>query len=182
MSEKQEKEQVEVNQNNQKQISKNTFTKQKQGWNWKSLFAKNNTNNTSSKPTTAQQTIPFETMYYDGICKVTSKYYTKMIEFTDVIYELLDVEEQAEVLELYSQFINYFSPSIQVQLFFFHRQVNEKKLKKPFVIPLQEDGFDDIRLEFSEMLSNRSLNVFVLFTIIVAVLTLVIVPLLFTAI
>ena len=137
MREKQEEEQVEVNQNNQKQTGKNTFTKQKQGWNWKSLFAKHNT---SSKPTTAQQTIPFETIYYDGICKVTPKYYTKMIEFTDVNYELLDVEEQAEVLELYSQFINYFSPSIQVQFFFFHRQVNEKRLKKPFVMSLQREA------------------------------------------
>ena len=155
MSKKQEVEPVEVS---QKKIDKGTFTKQKQGWNWKSIFVKNNTNNTSSKPTTAQQTIPFETMYYDGICKVTSKYYTKMIEFTDVNYELLDVEEQAEVLELYSQFINYFSPSIQVQLFFFHRQVNEQKLKKPFVIPLQEDGFDDIRLEFSGMLQQQAVK------------------------
>ena len=63
MNKKREVEPVEVS---QKKIDKGTFTKQKQGWNLKRLFAKHNT---SPKPTTAQQTIPFETMYYDGICK-----------------------------------------------------------------------------------------------------------------
>lgn len=33
------------------------------------------------KPTTAQRTITFEKMFRDGICQVSHRYYTKMVEF-----------------------------------------------------------------------------------------------------
>ena len=68
---------------------------------------------------TTQKSIPFKKMYEDGICQVTDTFFTKMIEFDDINYELLEVEERGEVLEEYSKFINYFDPSIKFQLFFF---------------------------------------------------------------
>lgn len=107
------------------------------------------------RPTTAQKTIPFQRMYKNGICQVTHTYYTKMVEFFDVNYELLDVEEKGDILGIYSQFINYFDPSIPFQLFLFNRQVNEEVLVEQVDIPLQEDEFDDIRREFSDMLKNQ---------------------------
>ena len=42
----------------------------------------------SQKPDTAQKTISFQKMYRNGICQVTSTYYTKMVEFFDRNYEL----------------------------------------------------------------------------------------------
>lgn len=36
------------------------------------------------KPTTAQRTITFEKMFRDGICQVSHRYYTKMVEFFDI--------------------------------------------------------------------------------------------------
>lgn len=130
----------------------------------------------TEKPTTAQQTIRFDKMYQDGIClivkpketldsvkgKVTKStgemvnYYSKMIEFFDVNYELLDIEEQADMLGQYSQFINYFTPGIKVQLFLFNRKVPSESLMQAFEIPLQNDGYDDIREEFSNMLKKQN--------------------------
>ena len=105
---------------------------------------------------TTQKSIPFKKMYEDGICQVTDTFFTKMIEFDDINYELLEVEERGEVLEEYSKFINYFDPSIKFQLFFFSRKVSEEKLRERFEIPPQGDDFDDIREEFAEMLKNQS--------------------------
>ena len=42
------------------------------------------TNKNAEKPTTAQKTITFQKMYRDGICQVTSGFYTKMVEFYDI--------------------------------------------------------------------------------------------------
>ena len=108
-----------------------------------------------SRPTTAQKTIPFIKMYQNGICQVTHSYFTKMVEFYDINYELLDVEEQGDILRIYSQFINYFDPSIKFQLFLFNRQANEEILMEQVDIPMQADEFDDIRQEFSDMLKNQ---------------------------
>lgn len=110
----------------------------------------------SGKQISAQQTIAFEKMYRDGICKVRKNYYTKMIEFHDLNYVLLDEEERADILALYSQLINYFDPSIRFQIFLFNRHVNEETLSAQFEIAPQADKFDDIRVEFSDMLKNLS--------------------------
>lgn len=113
-------------------------------------------NGQSGKQISTQQTITFDKMYQDGICKVRKNYYTKMIEFYDLNYVLLDEEERADILGLYSQLINYFDPTISFQIFLFNRHVNEETLAAQFEISPQGDKFDDIREEFSDMLKSLS--------------------------
>ena len=55
------------------------------------------TNKNAEKPTTAQKTITFQKMYRDGICQVTSGFYTKMVEFYDINYDLLENEYNVEI-------------------------------------------------------------------------------------
>lgn len=107
-------------------------------------------------PESAQQTIPFKRMYPDGICLVKDGYYTKMVEFFDINYDLLEDEEKRDILNEYGQFINYFDPSIHFQIFLFNRQINEQILEKQFTIPLQGDSFDEIREEYMEVLRKQA--------------------------
>ncbi|MCI9298739.1 MAG: hypothetical protein HFI10_15040 [Lachnospiraceae bacterium] len=79
-------------------------------------------------PDTAQKSITFEKMFRDGICQVTKNYYTKMVEFFDINYDLLETEDQGDILMEYSRLINYFDPSIKFALFLFNRRANEKML------------------------------------------------------
>ena len=104
---------------------------------------------TSKIPDSSQKTITFEKMYRDGICKVRSGYYTKMVSFRDMNYVLRDDDEKTVILGLYSQFINYFEPGIHFQPFLFDRRVNEKALISRFDIPDEGDGNDVIRDEYS---------------------------------
>ena len=39
-------------------------------------------------PRSAQQTLPFERMFPDGICRVGGDFYTKTIQFQDINYQL----------------------------------------------------------------------------------------------
>ena len=103
-----------------------------------------------------QDTITFDKMFRDGICRVEKNRYTKMIEFEDINYVLLDDDERKQVLELYSDFINYFDPNISVQVFLFNRHVNPETLSEQFMIESQDDEFNDIREEYSQMLTNLS--------------------------
>lgn len=112
--------------------------------------------NEKEKPTTAQKTITFEKMFRDGICQVSHHYYTKMVEFFDINYSLLEVDEQADILAQYSKLINYFDPSVRFELVLFNRQVNEQMLTEQFDIPWQEDDFNDIREEYTEMLKKQA--------------------------
>ncbi len=66
------------------------------------------------------------------------------------------MEDQADILEEYSKLINYFDPSIKFQLFLFNRQVSEQALAEQFDTPPQDDDFNDIREEYTQMLKHQS--------------------------
>ena len=109
------------------------------------------------KPTTAQNTITFKKMFQDGICQVTSTFYTKMVEFFDINYDLLEIEDQGEILEEYSKLINYFDPSIKFELFLFNRQVNEQTLIEQFdkskylIFGIECKGFKEARAKLASI-------------------------------
>ncbi len=109
-------------------------------------------------PDTAQKTITFEKMFRDGICQVTKNYYTKMVEFFDINYDLLETEDQGDILMEYSRLINYFDPSIKFALFLFNRKANEKMLAERFDVPTQDDEFAGIRTEYIQMLQDQSMK------------------------
>ncbi|MBQ6416540.1 MAG: conjugal transfer protein TraE, partial [Butyrivibrio sp.] len=50
-------------------------------------------------PRTAQQTIPFERIFPDGICRVGMDYYTKTIQFQDINYQLAQQDDKTEIFE-----------------------------------------------------------------------------------
>ena len=103
----------------------------------------------------AQQTIPYVEMCRDGICKVNSRLYTKSIRFEDINYQLAQNEDKTGIFENWCDFLNYFDSSIFVQLSFINQKTNIEDFKKAIHIPEQDDNFNDIRTEYSDMLQNQ---------------------------
>lgn len=103
----------------------------------------------------AQDTIPYQRMYPDGICRVTDKLYTKTIRFQDINYQLAQNEDKAAIFESWCDFLNYFDSSIHFQLSFLNMTANEKDYESSIHIKPQQDEFDSIRTEYAEMLHNQ---------------------------
>lgn len=107
------------------------------------------------KPTTAQKTIPYKEVYKDGVCKVTDDYFSKTVEFFDINYQLAQNDTKTLIFENYCEFLNYFDPSIKVQLSLYNQEVDIATLEKAINIPMQEDEFDEIREEYINMLKHQ---------------------------
>ena len=103
----------------------------------------------------AQQTICYKAMYPDGVCRVTDKLYTKTMQFFDINYQLARNEDKNEIFENYCDFLNYFDHSISVQLSFLNQNVDMEEYQKMIEIPSQDDGFNDIRAEYMQMLKEQ---------------------------
>lgn len=69
-------------------------------------------------PKTAQQSIPFDRMFPDGICRVGLDYYTKTVQFQDINYQLAQQEDKTEIFEEWCAFLNFFDSSVKFQLSF----------------------------------------------------------------
>ena len=128
-----------MNRNQQKQapISKGRAAKRKPG-----------------VPYTAQQTIPYQQMYRDGICRVDDRLYTKCIEFEDITYQLAHPDDQAAVFDGYCALLNSFDSTLPFQLSFINRRSRPDN-RCQGNIPLHSDAFDDLRQEYVDMLTKQ---------------------------
>ena len=112
-------------------------------------------NGNGKVPVTAQQSIPFKQMFKDGICKVDDNYYTKTVQFFDINYQLAQNEDKTAIFENYCDFLNYFDSSINVQLSFLNQVADVEEFHSQLEIDGQDDEFNDIRQEYTEMLKNQ---------------------------
>ena len=106
-------------------------------------------------PRTAQQSIPFQRMFPDGICRVTDRYYTKTIQFQDINYQLAQQEDKTAIFEEWCSFLNFFDSSIHFELSFMNMSTDADAFEKSIRIPYQNDGFDDVRAEYGMMLRQQ---------------------------
>lgn len=67
------------------------------------------------KPHTAQDTIPYQIMYPDGICYLGNRRYSQSIEFFDINYLLAQPDDQTAIFEYLCDLYNYLDSSIHVQ-------------------------------------------------------------------
>ena len=106
-------------------------------------------------PRTAQQTIPFERMFADGTCRVRDGYYTRTIQFQDINYQLSLQEDKTAIFEEWCSFLNFFDSSVHFEFSFVNMAADAESFEHSIRIPPRQDGFDDIRAEYSQMLKKQ---------------------------
>ena len=107
------------------------------------------------KRLSAQKSIPYREMARDGICRVQDKYYSKTIRFYDINYQLAQNEDKNAIFENWCDFLNYFDSSIHFQLSFINHHSNMKEFESVIQIKPRHDAFDDVRMEYAQMLKNQ---------------------------
>ena len=103
----------------------------------------------------AQDSIPFQRMFPDGICRVTDNYYTKTIQFQDINYQLNQNEDKTAIFESWCDFLNYFDSSVRFQLSFVNLSANKDSYMESIAIPPQADEFNQLRSEYTGMLQSQ---------------------------
>ena len=106
-------------------------------------------------PSTAQQTIPYDRIWPDGICLANEKFYTKTLQFQDINYQLAQNEDKTAIFEGWCDFLNYFDSSIHFQLSFVNLAVRTEEFEQSVAIPLRGDADDESRIEYAAMLQNQ---------------------------
>ena len=109
----------------------------------------------SKVPHTVQESIPYEEMFKDGICRVNDHFYTKCIRFGDINYQLAQNEDKTAVFEYWCDFYNYFDSSISLQMSCMSQYANVKEMEGSIDIPPQEDEFNAIRREYDGVLKTQ---------------------------
>ncbi len=112
----------------------------------------------NSNKSTVQNTIPYQVMYRDGVCQVSDNFFSLTVQFYDANYSIAEFDEQNNIFSKYCDIINLFDNTIKFQLTFENQNRSKAKLVKTVQIPEQDDDFNAIRKEYSEMLTDKLLK------------------------
>ena len=107
------------------------------------------------KTLSVQQSLAYETMYKDGICRTDATHYNKSIRFGDINYQLAQNEDKSAAFEFWCDFYNYFDSSISLQLSCVNQYASRTELEGSVRIPRREDGQEEIRREYEDILKSQ---------------------------
>lgn len=107
------------------------------------------------KQMSAQDSIPFQRMFKDGICRVTDNYYTKTVKFLDINYQLNNNEDKNAIFDSWCDFLNYFDSSVKFQLSFINLTGAKEVYSDNITIPVRGDMFDGIAVEYQNFLREQ---------------------------
>ena len=100
---------------------------------------------------TVQDSIPFQNMFPDGLCRLEGGTFSKTIAFEDVNYRLAGPEDQRSIFESLCDFYNGYDPSIGVQVSLDSRS-GGSAADEMFGITPQGNDLDPIRDEAVDIL------------------------------
>jgi len=106
-------------------------------------------------PHTVQDTLPFQKIYPDGLCKLSETKYSRCIEFADISYRLASEERQKAIFAWLNDLYNSFDPSVGVELTLMTRRIRPEEFRDRIELAAREDRFDDLRTVYSEMLCSQ---------------------------
>ena len=104
---------------------------------------------------TVEDTLPYLRLLKNGICQLDEKHFSKSIVFEDINYQLALEEDRDLIFNQFANFLNSFDPSVGIELSYINQLGRNEEMQSAIQIPDKKDGFDEIRLEFREMLKNQ---------------------------
>lgn len=107
------------------------------------------------KKVSAEDTIPYQKMLKNGICKVDETHYNKSISFEDINYQLALEEHRDLIFNQFANFLNSFDPSVELELSYVNQLGRNSELEDAITIPNKGDDYDEVRKEFRNMLKEQ---------------------------
>ena len=106
-------------------------------------------------PRGVQQAIPIRTIWPDGIFRVGNKF-SKSFRFEDINYAVASREDKEAMFLSYSELLNSFDSGATTKITINNRRLNKADFESSILIPLKNDGLDEYRREYNQMLMDKA--------------------------
>lgn len=107
---------------------------------------------------TASDCLQYEAMFDSGICEVEQGVYSLTMVFSDVNFQLARSEEQKNIFTQYSEFLNYFDPSLHLQISLITRHIDEDEFRRDTFFQLRGNERDRYAEEMNRVISDKALQ------------------------
>ena len=107
-------------------------------------------------PKGVQDILPVNGIYEDGIFKHGRDKFSKSFKFTDINYAVASREDKEAMFLEYSEVLNALDSGATTKLTINNRKLNHLDFEETILIPYKEDGLDEYREEYNQMLVNQA--------------------------
>lgn len=104
---------------------------------------------------TAQQTIPYNKVYEDGIFEIGKGSYSKVVKFYDINYQIARQDDKEDIFVKYCEFLNYFNSQITLQITIINKSINRETFEQQILLKEKGDFLDEFRQEYNDMLKHQ---------------------------
>ena len=103
-------------------------------------------------PRTAQQTIPIDTVFEDGIFRNGTRY-SKTYRFIDINYSIASEESKENIIKNYKDLLNSFDSTVTVKITINNRKIDITQFENDVLLkPKNDERYDRFIKEYNEML------------------------------
>ena len=107
-------------------------------------------------PRSAQDIIPIKALWPDGIFLVGRNKYSKCYKFLDINYAVASNEDKEAMFIDYSELLNSLDTGAMAKITINNRRINKVDFEKQILLDLKNDGLDEYRKEYNQMLVNKT--------------------------
>ena len=94
-------------------------------------------------PKTAQQTIPIDTVYEDGIFRMGTRY-SKTYRFIDINYSIASEESKENIIKNYKDILNSFDSTVTVKITINNHKIDTGKIHYSYLLQKRYDRCQNI--------------------------------------
>lgn len=107
-------------------------------------------------PKSVEDAIPINRIWADGIFLVGKHKYAKTYRISDINYAVASREDKEALFLEYSELLNSFDTSATTKITVALRHLDAKDFEQKILIPHKDDGLDDYRREYNDMLIEKA--------------------------
>ena len=108
------------------------------------------------KPRTAQETIPYYSIYDDGIIESKPQFFTKAYKLDDINFSAASDVEQEKIFDNYVRFLNSFSSNTRIQLVIHNKTIDNETAIQKVKIRMKSDSYNEYREDYNKLLEIQS--------------------------
>ena len=108
-------------------------------------------------PRNVRDTIPIRCLWEDGIFKVGSKY-AKTFKFSDINYMVASRADKESMFLTYADLLNSLDSGATTKITINNHRTKEADFEKSILMPMKNDGLDEYRKEYNEMLISKAIG------------------------
>lgn len=115
----------------------------------------NKKENPLNVPKTAQDSIPYQGVYENGIIQINENLFSKMYVIPDINFTIENTDKQKEIFGNFMELLSAFGPEVHIQQVIYNKSIKPAELEKKVLMKSQNDKLNEYREEMNEMLIDK---------------------------